>query len=110
MIPFNFPTIARRNHIIGLSTPIILGMVSINVIDIVDTAMIGFLGNKALAGVGGKLFILGMLYNDYRDRFSGTNSYRKTVGRRSIIELWTSIKRRVNDDANFCHSYYDRDV
>ena len=57
MIPFNFPTIARRNHIIGLSTPIILGMVSINVIDIVDTAMIGFLGNKALAGVGVASFL-----------------------------------------------------
>ncbi|MEE8307498.1 MAG: MATE family efflux transporter [Gammaproteobacteria bacterium] len=43
---------ARRNRIIGLALPIIGGMVSQNLFNIVDTAMVGFLGNAALAAVG----------------------------------------------------------
>jgi putative MATE family efflux protein len=43
---------ARRNRIVGLALPIIGGMVSQNLLNIVDTAMVGFLGNPALAAVG----------------------------------------------------------
>ena len=45
----------RRNRIFGLALPIIGGMVSQNLLNIVDTAMVGFLGNAALAagGLGG---------------------------------------------------------
>jgi putative MATE family efflux protein len=43
---------ARRNRIIGLALPIIGGMVSQNLLNIVDTAMVGFLGDAALAAVG----------------------------------------------------------
>jgi MATE family multidrug resistance protein len=42
----------RRNRIFGLALPIIGGMVSQNLLNIVDTAMVGFLGNPALAAVG----------------------------------------------------------
>lgn len=42
----------RRNRIIGLTLPIIGGMVSQNLLNIVDTAMVGVLGNAALAAVG----------------------------------------------------------
>jgi len=42
----------RRNRIFGLALPIIGGMVSQNLLNIVDTAMVGFLGNSALAAVG----------------------------------------------------------
>ena len=42
----------RRNRIFGLALPIIGGMVSQNLLNIVDTAMVGFLGNAALAAVG----------------------------------------------------------
>ena len=42
----------RRNRIVGLALPIIGGMVSQNLLNIVDTAMVGFLGNAALAAVG----------------------------------------------------------
>lgn len=45
-------TPARRNRIIGLALPIIGGMVSQNMLNIVDTAMVGFLGDAALAAVG----------------------------------------------------------
>jgi len=42
----------RRNRIIGLALPIVGGMVSQNLLNIVDTAMVGFLGDAALAAVG----------------------------------------------------------
>jgi len=42
----------RRNRIFALALPIIGGMVSQNLLNIVDTAMVGFLGNAALAAVG----------------------------------------------------------
>ena len=43
---------ARRNRVLGLALPIIGGMVSQNLLNIVDTAMVGFLGDAALAAVG----------------------------------------------------------
>ena len=43
---------ARRHRILGLALPIIGGMVSQNLLNIVDTAMVGFLGDSALAAVG----------------------------------------------------------
>jgi putative MATE family efflux protein len=43
---------ARRNRIFSLALPIIGGMVSQNLLNIVDTAMVGFLGDAALAAVG----------------------------------------------------------
>jgi putative MATE family efflux protein len=42
----------RRHRILGLALPIIGGMVSQNLLNIVDTAMVGFLGDSALAAVG----------------------------------------------------------
>lgn len=43
---------ARRKRILGLALPIIGGMISQNVLNLVDTAMVGTLGDAALAGVG----------------------------------------------------------
>jgi multidrug resistance protein, MATE family len=57
MLNINYPNKERRNQIIKLATPIILGMLSINILDIVDTAMIGQLGNKALAATGFASFL-----------------------------------------------------
>jgi len=42
----------RRQRIFALALPIIGGMVSQNLLNIVDTAMVGFLGDAALAAVG----------------------------------------------------------
>lgn len=42
----------RRRRILGLALPIIGGMVSQNVVNLVDTAMVGQLGDAALAAVG----------------------------------------------------------
>lgn len=42
----------RRQKIFDISLPIIGGMVSQNVLNLVDTAMVGALGNQALAAVG----------------------------------------------------------
>ena len=44
--------VARLNRIVGLALPIVGGMVSQNLLNIVDTAMVGFLGDAALAAVG----------------------------------------------------------
>lgn len=43
---------SRRARILGLALPIIGGMISQNVLNLVDTAMVGSLGDAALAGVG----------------------------------------------------------
>lgn len=45
-------TADRRARILGLALPIIGGMISQNVLNLVDTAMVGQLGDEALAGVG----------------------------------------------------------
>ena len=43
---------ARRARILGLALPIIGGMMSQNILNLVDTAMVGHLGDAALAAVG----------------------------------------------------------
>ena len=43
---------ARYRRILSLGLPIVGGMVSQNVINLVDTAMVGSLGDIALAAVG----------------------------------------------------------
>ncbi len=43
---------SRRRQILDLALPIIGGMVSQNVLNLVDTLMVGHLGDAALAGVG----------------------------------------------------------
>ncbi len=63
MITMNFPTKERRQHIFKLATPIILGMLSINILDLVDTAMIGQLGNKALAATGFASFLFWVCFS-----------------------------------------------
>lgn len=47
----------RARHIVGLSLPIIGGMASQNVMNLVDTAMVGQLGKEALAAVGLASFV-----------------------------------------------------
>ncbi len=42
----------RRSRILGLALPIIGGMMSQNILNLVDTAMVGHLGDAALAAVG----------------------------------------------------------
>jgi putative MATE family efflux protein len=42
----------RFKRIYGLALPIVIGMASQNLLNIVDTAMVGFLGDPALAAVG----------------------------------------------------------
>jgi putative MATE family efflux protein len=50
----------RRQRILGLAAPIIAGMLSQNLLNLVDTAMVGRLGNEALAatGLGGFAFFM----------------------------------------------------
>ncbi|MCP5005619.1 MAG: MATE family efflux transporter [Planctomycetes bacterium] len=46
------PVKERRKRILTLAIPIVSGMVSQNILNLVDTAMVGTLGNTALAAVG----------------------------------------------------------
>jgi multidrug resistance protein, MATE family len=43
---------SRNSRIMGLALPIIGGMASQNLLNLVDTAMVGVLGNEALAAIG----------------------------------------------------------
>lgn len=47
-----FPSGPRRHRILALALPIIGGMVSQNILNLVDTYMVGSLGDAALAAVG----------------------------------------------------------
>ena len=51
-------TLERSKKILGISVPIIAGMLSQNILNLIDTAMIGYLGDFALAatGISGFLF------------------------------------------------------
>ena len=51
---------SRRQRILALALPIVGGMLSQNLLNIVDTAMVGFLGNPALAAVGLGSFVVFM--------------------------------------------------
>lgn len=50
----------RFKKILGIGLPIVAGMISQNIINIVDTAMVGSLGTDALAAVGMGSFIIFM--------------------------------------------------
>ncbi len=51
---------SRRQRILAVALPIIGGMLSQNLLNVVDTAMVGFLGNPALAAVGLGSFVVFM--------------------------------------------------
>lgn len=57
LLPLPTTTASRRREIWALSLPIIGGMTSQNVLNLVDMAMVGQLGSSALAGVGLASFI-----------------------------------------------------
>jgi len=74
----------RLKKILGLSLPIIGGMISQNVFNIVDTAMVGTLGNAALAavGLGGfALFMCQSLILGISTGVLATSSRRKGEGK-----------------------------
>ena len=74
----------RFNRILGLSLPIIGAMISQNVLNLVDTAMVGTLGNAALAavGLGGfALFMFQALILGISTGVQATSSRRKGEGR-----------------------------
>jgi len=50
----------RRQRVLALALPIIGGMLSQNLLNVVDTAMVGFLGNAALGAVGLGSFVVFM--------------------------------------------------
>jgi len=52
MPPSLLPPRDRLDRILGLALPIVGGMISQNVLNLVDTAMVGTLGDAALAAVG----------------------------------------------------------
>ena len=47
-----FPERSRSNQIIAISLPILSGMISQNILNLVDAAMVGHLGSAALGAVG----------------------------------------------------------
>ena len=53
---------SRLMNISGLALPIIAGALATNVMSLIDTAMVGQLGDSSLAGVG----IGGQLYSNFR--------------------------------------------
>lgn len=78
----------RSKRIVALSLPIIGGMVSQNILNLVDTAMVGSLGNAALAalGLGGfATFMLSALLTALGNGVQSAASRRKGEGKTSVI-------------------------
>ena len=81
---------SRLQRILGLALPIIGGMISQNVLNLVDTAMVGTLGNAALAavGLGGfALFMCQALILGVSTGVQATASRRKGEGRFGVMAL-----------------------
>ena len=81
---------SRLQRILGLALPIIGGMISQNVLNLVDTAMVGTLGNAALAavGVGGfALFMCQALILGISTGVQATASRRKGEGGYALLAL-----------------------
>ncbi|MEC8677701.1 MAG: MATE family efflux transporter [Candidatus Margulisiibacteriota bacterium] len=74
---------SRRHQIIKLASPVILGMLSTNILDIVDTAMVSQFGNKALAATGFASFLFFV-------------SFSATIGISSAVQSITS--RRLGEN------------
>lgn len=56
-MPNWFPAVHRRQQIIAISVPILSGMVSQNILNLIDAAMVGHLGSAALGAVGISSFL-----------------------------------------------------
>ena len=46
------PVVRRQGRVMRLAFPIMLGMLSQSVLNLIDAALVGHLGQEALAGVG----------------------------------------------------------
>lgn len=55
------PTVHRQGRVMRLALPIMLGMLSQSVLNIIDAALVGHLGEAALAGVGVGGYIMFMM-------------------------------------------------
>ena len=90
----------QTKKILILGLPIMGGMLSQNILNLVDTLMIGQLGSLALAGSGIGVFLFFVLYVGFTGissgiqtmvaRFKGTNSSDK-YPIPLMLGLWTSI-------------------
>lgn len=80
----------RARRILALGLPIVGGMISQNVFNLVDTAMVGRLGDAALAGVGSASFVNFMLMAGVMGVSSGVqamSSRRKGEGALSELAV-----------------------
>ncbi len=86
---------SRRQRILVLALPILGGMVSQNLLNVVDTAMVGFLGNPALAAVGLGGFVVFMCQALILGISTGvqTLAARKRVRAASIAQPGSSTRR-----------------
>jgi multidrug resistance protein, MATE family len=76
------PNLSKTKQILTLATPIILGMLSHNLIDLVDIAMIGVKGDASLAAVG----LGGFLIFFFMSSLIGISSGVQTITARRLGE------------------------
>ncbi|RAP37697.1 MATE family efflux transporter [Candidatus Marinamargulisbacteria bacterium SCGC AAA071-K20] len=76
------PSLTRTKQILALASPIILGMLSHNLIDLVDIAMVGTKGEVALAAVG----LAGCLTFFFMSSLIGISSAVQTITARRLGE------------------------
>ena len=84
------PPADRRKRILALAMPIVGGMISQNVLNLVDTAMVGSLGDTALAAVGFGGFVNFLLVAAFNGLGTGVQTMaarRVGEGRRSETAL-----------------------
>ena len=90
---------SRLNRIAALALPIIGGMLSQNLLNIVDTAMVGFLGDPALAAVGLGGFVVFMCSALILGISTGVQSLaarKKGEGRVDLIRAFIQAVQRAD--------------
>ncbi len=82
----------RLKTIIKLATPIIVGMLTINLMTLVDTAMVGSLGSVALAGVGMGAFLNALMGALFQGTAAGVQALvSRRVGENALADTWPCL-------------------
>lgn len=82
----------RLKTIIKLATPIIVGMLTINLMTLVDTAMVGSLGSVALAGVGIGAFLNALMGSLFQGTAAGVQALvSRRVGENALEGTWPCL-------------------
>ncbi len=82
----------RLKTIVKLASPIMVGMLTINLMTLVDTAMVGSLGSAALAGVGMGAFLNALMGSMFQGIAAGVQALvSRRLGENALEGTWPCL-------------------